>query len=55
MTLDLAHDETRALVRVFRHAIDDDAYPFAPRLAQIRDDATLRAVDYVKLRVARYG
>jgi hypothetical protein len=36
MTLDLTDDETAALVRLLRHAIDEDRYPLSPRLAPIR-------------------
>jgi len=36
MTLDLTDDETAALVRLLRHAIDEDRYPQSPRLAPLR-------------------
>jgi hypothetical protein len=36
MTLDLTDDETAALVRLLRHAIDEDPYPLWPRLAPLK-------------------
>jgi hypothetical protein len=36
MILGLAEDEKVALVRLLRHAIDDDPYPHAPRLDPLK-------------------
>jgi hypothetical protein len=36
MTLDLTDDEKVALVRLLRHAIDDDPFPHAPRLDPLK-------------------
>jgi hypothetical protein len=36
MTLDLTDDETRALVRLLRRAIDEARYPLSPRLDPLK-------------------
>jgi hypothetical protein len=36
MNLDLTDDETAALARLLRHAIDDDRYPLSPRLVPLK-------------------
>ncbi len=36
MNLDLTDDEKVSLVRLLRHAIDDDPYPHAPRLDPLK-------------------
>lgn len=36
MYLDLSEDEKEALVRLLRHAIDDDPFPHAPRLDPLK-------------------
>jgi hypothetical protein len=37
MHLDLSDDETAALKRLLRKAIDDDRYPLSPRIRTLRD------------------
>ena len=32
MTIDLSEEETEALARLLRNAIDDDRYPLSPRV-----------------------
>ena len=36
MVLDLTEDEKVSLVRLLRHAIDDDPFPHAPRLDPLK-------------------
>jgi hypothetical protein len=36
MTLELSDDETAALAQLLRRTIDDDPYPFWPRLAPLK-------------------
>jgi hypothetical protein len=36
MTLDLHEDETAALIRLLRDAIDRDRYPLSPRIQTLR-------------------
>jgi hypothetical protein len=58
MTLDLTDDEKVALVRLFRHAIDDGPFPHAPRARSAVSDpgqagpscATTRVVAAAQIR-----
>jgi hypothetical protein len=36
MRLDLSDDESEALARLLRHAIDDDRYPLSPRVQMLK-------------------
>jgi len=36
MKIDLADDETEALVRLLRRTIDDDHYPLSPRIQTLK-------------------
>jgi hypothetical protein len=36
MTLDLTDEETAALARLLRRAIDDDRYPLSPRVVPLK-------------------
>ena len=48
MTLDLTDDETAALARILRNTIDEDRFPYSPRLAPLK--AILATIDPPKPR-----
>ena len=37
MILDLTDEQTEAIARLLRHAIDDDRYPFSPRVRVLQE------------------
>jgi hypothetical protein len=37
MTLDLTDEQSKALARLLRHAIDDDRYPLSPRVRVLQE------------------